>query len=405
MIHIIGAGFSGLTLAWELQKAGFKVTIYEKNLVGGLIQSYRTPTHLRETAANGVLWSPRLEVLAQELNVEFQASQAAAKKRFIFHNQKARRWPLSFSETVKVLAAGFRFVLKKVFAKKQMASHLTLEQWGNRSFGKPFTDVILGAAVRGIFALAPKYLNAKAVLESFKAVTAFKKAKKYKPVTYAPKNGMGELILALKEKLAEKNVVIKSLEILDLKDLNLEKNDVAVIATSAWDAAKLLPQAEGLNQIQSVPVAKVTLVWPEHTPLLEGFGCLFPPVEQFFAAGVLVNSCIFANQGSKPSETWIISQDLEKYSDEQIKQNVLMDRQRLFPNQGQPLECHITRWSKAIPAYDQNLENFLAAYSQTAKVLAKENIYLSGNYLGKIGLAKIYDQNIVLAKKLKVHYG
>lgn len=405
MIHIVGAGFSGLTLAWELQKAGLKVTVYEKNQIGGLIHSHRTPTHLRETAANGVLWSPRLEVLSQELGVEFQSSQASAKKRFIFHNHRPRRWPLSFTETLKVLAAGFKFVLKRIFSKKKISSTLTLEQWGTRSFGKPFTDVILSSAVQGIFALTPKHLNAKAVLESFKAVTAFKKAKKYKPVTYAPKNGMGELILALKQKLDEKNVTIKSQEIHDLKDLTLEKNDVVVIATSAWDACKLVPQAEGLDQIQAVSLTTVTLVWPKESQTLEGFGCLFPPVEHFFAAGVLVNSCIFAHRGPNPSETWIISQDLEKFSDEQIKQHVLMDRQRLFANQGQAFECYITRWPKAIPAYNQQLENFVEAYQQTAKALAKENIYLSGNYLGKIGLSKIYDQNIALAKKLKVHYG
>ena len=405
MIHIVGAGFSGLTLAWELQKAGFKVTVYEKNQIGGLISSHRTATHLRETAANGVLWTPRLEVLSKELGVEFQSSQQEAKKRFIFHNQRPRRWPLTFTETVKVALAAVKFIFKKIFLKQKISSDLTLEQWGTQSFGKPFTDVILSSAVQGIFALTPKHLNAKAVLESFKAVTAFKKAKKYKPVTYAPKNGMGELISALKRKLAEKDVVIKSQEITDLKDLNLEKNDVVVIATSAWDACKLLPQVQGLNQIQPVPLTTVTLVWPKEAQTLEGFGCLFPPVEHCFAAGVLITSCIFSNRGPNPSETWIISQDLEKFSDEQIKQHVLMDRQRLFPNQGQSLEAHIVRWPKAIPAYNQQLENFVEAYKLSAKALAKENIYLSGNYLGKIGLAKIYDQNIALAKKLKVHYG
>lgn len=404
MIHIVGAGFTGLTLAWELQKAGLNVAIYEKNQVGGLIHSHRTPTHMRETAANGVLWNPRLEALAQELGVEFQASQQVAKKRFIFRNQKPRRWPLNFSETLQFAVSGLKLIVVKIFSKKPVATDLTLEQWGIKSFGKPFTDVILNAAVQGIFALTSKQLSAKAVLESFKAVTAFKKAKKYKPVTYAPKNGMGGLIQALQQKLSEKNIMVKNQEIRDLKELTLEKNDVVVIATAAWDASMLVPVA-GLGLIQPVPLATVTLVWPKNVETLQGFGCLFPPVERFFAAGVLMNTCIFGNRGPNPSETWIISQDLQSYSAEQIKIHVMMDRQRLFPHQTQPLECYITQWPKAIPAYNQNLQNFLENYQQTAKALAKKNIYLTGNYLGKIGLAKIYDQNIALAKKLKVHYG
>lgn len=405
MIHIIGAGFSGLTLAWELKKAGFEVIIYEKNQVGGLIQSHRTPTHLRETAANGVLWSPRFEALAKELGVEFQPSEPGAKKRFIFHNDKPRRWPLNFFETIQSLIAGFKFLSKMIFSNNKISPDLTLEQWGIRSFGKPFSDVILSAAVQGIFALAPKYLNAKAVLESFKAVNAFKKAKKFKPVTYAPRNGMGELILALKQRLAEKNVPIQFQEILDLKSLKLVKEDIVVISTSAWDASKLVPHMQALKLIEAVPVTKATLVWAKEEPLLQGFGCLFPPQEHFFTAGVLINACIFSSCGPNPSETWLISHSLEQFSDEQIKQHVLKDRQRFFSQQGQPLECHITRWPKAIPAYNQHLQNFLEIYPQTAEALAKENIYLSGNYLGKIGLSKIYDQNIALAKKLKLHYG
>ena len=93
MIHIIGAGFTGLTLAYELQKAGLKVQLYEKNQVGGLLQTTHSSTHLRESAANGLLWTPRLEQLASELGVDFIASQKASKKRFIFREGRPRRWP------------------------------------------------------------------------------------------------------------------------------------------------------------------------------------------------------------------------------------------------------------------------------------------------------------------------
>ena len=404
MIHVVGAGFSGLTLAWELQKAGLKVKVYEKNQIGGLIQTHRTPTHLRETAANGVLWSPRLEELAKELGVEFQSSQLAAKKRFIFRNQMPRRWPLTAIETVGLVFSGLKFLLLKLITKKTVAPELSLDQWGQKSFGKTFTDIVLSSAVQGIFALAPKHLNAKAVLESFKAVTAFKKAKKYKPVTYAPVEGMGSLIQALKQKLEQNGVIIVSQDVQSIQALKADAQDVVVIATSAWDADKLIP-GQGLANIQAVPLTSVTMVWPKEAQILQGFGCLFPPSEHFFAAGVLVNSCIFSNRGPNPSESWIVSQDLEKLSDEQVKTNILMDRSRLYPTQGEPVVCYITRWPKAIPAYNQDLQNFLQTYPLTAKALAKENIYLAGNYLGKIGLAKIYDQNIALAKKLKVHYG
>ncbi len=395
MIHIIGAGFTGLTLAWELQKAGLSVTLYEKDRIGGLIQTHQSATHLRETAANGLLWTPRLENLAKELEIEFLASQKISSKRFIFRAGEAKRWPLSLSETFFLVSKLAKFV----FTKKKPDPHLSLNDWGIKNFGQKFTDYVLTSAVRGIFALPATKLNAKAVLDSFKAVNEFKKAKKYKPTTYAPKKGMGQLINALKAKLQIVKQDVKS-----LSELSLQDKDVIVIATSAWDAALLLPQTQ-LKNIESVPLISVTLVWPMNTATLSGFGCLFPPSENFFAAGVLVNSCIFTDRGPNPSETWIISQDLKNLTDEQIKKSILADRHRLFANQGEPSEYHITRWPKAIPAYNQQLQRFLSELAETQNSLANKNIYLAGNYLGKIGLAKIYDQNIILAEKLKAKYG
>lgn len=395
MIHIIGAGFTGLTLAWELQKAGLKVTVYEKDQIGGLLQTVITPTHLRETAANGLLWTPRLEKLAQELKVEFLASQKISSKRFIFRDGQPKRWPLYPNETFLLVSR----VVKYLISKKYVDPSLSLSDWGIKNFGQKFTDYVLTAAVRGIFALPAVKLNAKAVLDSFSAVTEFKKAKKYKPKTYAPKKGMGQLIGALKAKLQIVQQDVKS-----LSELSLQDKDAVVIATSAWDAALLLPQTQ-LHKIEPVSLISATLVWPKTTKTLDGFGCLFPPSENFFAAGVLVNSCIFTDRGPYPSETWIISQDPKDLTNDQIKKSLLNDRQRIFSNQDEPIETHITRWPKAIPAYNQQLQQFLSELSETQNVLAEKNIYLAGNYLGKIGLAKIYDQNIVLAEKLKAKYG
>ena len=183
MIHIIGAGFTGLTLAWELQKAGLPVTVYEKDQIGGLLQTVITPTHLRETAANGLLWTPRLEKLAQELKVEFLASQKISSKRYIFRDGQPKRWPLKLNETLLLVSR----VVKYLITKNNVDPSLSLSDWGVKNFGQKFTDYVLTAAVRGIFALPAVKLNAKAVLDSFSAVTEFKKAKKYKPTTYAPK--------------------------------------------------------------------------------------------------------------------------------------------------------------------------------------------------------------------------
>src|SRR4051812_5904277 len=59
-VSIVGAGFSGLTLAYFLVKRGVHVEVFEKeNRVGGLLHTHRSEVGLIETAANGV-WNTAL---------------------------------------------------------------------------------------------------------------------------------------------------------------------------------------------------------------------------------------------------------------------------------------------------------------------------------------------------------
>ncbi len=47
-VHVIGAGVSGLLIAYYLKKAGHKVTVFEKDRAGGKIQTKLTEAGLAE---------------------------------------------------------------------------------------------------------------------------------------------------------------------------------------------------------------------------------------------------------------------------------------------------------------------------------------------------------------------
>ncbi|MCB0412332.1 MAG: NAD(P)/FAD-dependent oxidoreductase, partial [Bdellovibrionales bacterium] len=69
-IRIVGAGFSGLTLAYFLRKKGIEVEIFEKeNQPGGLLHTHRLPEGLVETAANGLLSCELLSTMCEDLGV------------------------------------------------------------------------------------------------------------------------------------------------------------------------------------------------------------------------------------------------------------------------------------------------------------------------------------------------
>jgi oxygen-dependent protoporphyrinogen oxidase len=124
---------------------------------------------------------------------------------------------------------------------------------------------------------------------------------------------------------------------------------------------------------------------------LKGFGCLFPSDQGFRARGVLFNDCIFEGRGPYHSETWIfggaLDPDVMTLDDVELSAVISSDRQRFFERADQPAGTHITRWNNALPHYSIELERIL-----TRLPPPPQNIALTGNYLGRIGLAKILER-------------
>src|SRR5207249_7513638 len=71
-VAIIGAGITGLTAAFYLQRKGIPVTIYEASAqVGGVIQSLRQNGYLAEFGPNTILeTSPKISQLVRDAELE-----------------------------------------------------------------------------------------------------------------------------------------------------------------------------------------------------------------------------------------------------------------------------------------------------------------------------------------------
>jgi oxygen-dependent protoporphyrinogen oxidase len=91
--------------------------------------------------------------------------------------------------------------------------------------------------------------------------------------------------------------------------------------------------------------------------------------------------------------------DIAAVPDDEILRRIVHDRQRLGRDDSAPLDYKIQRWTRALPHYTcawaRHLEN----------IQDDPPIYLHGNYLGEIGLSRIYARSIRLADKLKAHHG
>src|ERR1051325_8770518 len=91
-VAIIGAGITGLTAAFRLQRENIPVTVYEASpRVGGPMQTIRRDGYLAECGPNSILeTSPLVSNLVKDVGLESRRvyGNPAAKKRFIVRGGK-----------------------------------------------------------------------------------------------------------------------------------------------------------------------------------------------------------------------------------------------------------------------------------------------------------------------------
>lgn len=388
-ITVVGAGFSGLTTAYLLTKAGREVRIVEKTArAGGLIRTTRTEYGLVETAANGILNSARLEAMCADIGVPLLRVRPDARKRFIYRD-KPRQLPLSLAEALRIPVG-----LIANSANLRPQPFETIAAWGARVPGKGATEFLLSPALGGIYAGDPNRLSARLIFGRANLpahLQTYRPQKARARGTVAPPNGMQQLIDGLVNFLRDKGVTISFSEV-----LSANGNDPTVVCLSATAAAEYLASAspdlaQELARVEMLSLLTATCFFDKDAASLKGFGCLFPQVQSFRARGVLFNDCIFEGRGPAHSETWIfggaLDRDVVNLNDEELIRTILADRARFYRQEDRPLAVHIKRWPNALPHYSVELERTLVKLPQPPP-----NIALVGNYLGRIGLAKIFER-------------
>lgn len=395
-VRIVGAGFSGLTLAYFLTKEGVPCEVFEAtSRIGGFLQTQKTPWGLIEPAANGVLNTRLFETLCEDLGIVLAKRRSNARRRYVYRGHP-RRWPLTVLET---LGFAIRFVSAWLRGQKSPRSGETVSAWGHRVGGRPFTEWLLVPALQGIYAGDPDRLSAGLLLGPWmERKSGGESAQPRLRGTVAPQKGMYEIIAALERWLESAGVSIHKVTELTAEQVAKSEQPI-VLATSGWRASELCPQ---LPTPETLPLVSVTLFYEGPAPLA-GFGCLFPRGEGFQSLGVLMNSEIFEgrSQVGTHSETWILGgatdRNLIECDDEEILRRVVEDRRHLNPKSlSTEIKHHrITRWPRALPHYTVEWENKLST------VHRPPHLYWTGNFLGGIGLSRILERNRNLAKEIK----
>ena len=396
-ITVVGAGFSGLTTAYFLTKNGFKVRLLEKSdRAGGLIRTIRTEHGLVETAANGLLSSARAEAMCADIGVPLIVTLREGRRRVIYRG-RPRQVPLTFGDML--VASGHAAANLAKFSPRPFES---IGNWSRRVLGNGATNYLLSPALGGIYAGDPDQLSASLIFGKARLpdhLDTTKPAKGKLHGTVAPPNGMQQLIDGLVDYLRKHGVEF----VLNYDD-QPEVAPQTIICLSAAAAAKYLepvaPEvSQALSQIEMLSIATVTCFYPPDAATLRGFGCLFPRDQGFRARGVLFNDYIFEGRGPAHAESWIfggaLDADVVNLTDEEFAQTIAVERERFYRRRDETLEMRVTRWPNALPHYTIELERML-----TTLPPPPPNIHLVGNYLGRIGLAKILERSAFVAEQV-----
>lgn len=422
MIVIIGAGISGLTLAYHLQKLKKEFVLVEKSAsVGGYIKTASVAGYQLELGPNSLLADADLLNFLAELGLENELIEAneVSKSRFIFKDGRYRSLP---SDPFGILFTNFfsfqtkLAIVQEYFKKPKRVENESLATFFRRRFNAEIVDYALDPFVSGIYAgdveklaIEATFPNLKryelengsvlkGLIKNTKGVTR-KKSLSFKFGMQAFPDTIQHLISPQHLLL---NTEIKSIArkegkwmVKTSKDLGIEAMKI-VIATPASKAAEILYpnfNLEGIAAIRYAPMAVVHTVYKKADMAhpLNGFGGLNPLVEKQFSLGSIWTSSLFDGR-CKPDEvmfTSFIGGDKQKHKlvenePWQIKMKVHQELCRNYKiTTEEPQFQHIYQWEKALPQYESSI---FEAWKEV-ELLEKENIFICANWKDGVSLS------------------
>ena len=432
---IIGAGLTGLTLAFYLKKYGLNIKVVEKNTrSGGVIRTYKEQGFIYETGPNsGVLSTPEAAELFEDLSdtCGIEIADEKANDRWILKNSKWESLPAGLIPAIKTPLFSLKDklnILAEPFRAKGSDPHESVADLVRRRLGESFLDYAVDPFISGIYAgdpeklvtkyALPKLYNLEQIYGSF-IKGAYKKRmegrsereQKATRKVFSAENGLQSMISALEKKIGISDIILNSENIhVDVNQrpfkVNFEKNGIAisleaerVITTSgAYSLTNMLPDIDGkllkpVSTLKYAKVAQVILGYKDWKGIaLNSFGGLIPAKEKRNILGVLFMSSIFKNRA--PESGALISvfiggermPQIVDLKDEQIIEITEKEIDDLLGLNGEKADLiRVVRYAKAIPQYESSTKE---RYEAIDKIENRyEGLILAGNIRDGIGMA------------------
>jgi len=432
-VAVLGAGITGLTAAWHLQRARIPVVVFEASArVGGVIGAVRSEGWLHETGPNSLLEGSVAVsdlIAATGLSGRRLYAAPAAKNRYIVRGGALVAMPGSpgaflgtrlFSWRAKLNLLGEPFRGRPAAGREE-----SVEEFVRRRLGREFLDYAVDPLVGGIYAGDPGRLSVRHAFPKLYALerehgSLIRGAIRRRDTSGGPRgrilsfpDGLEELPRALARPLGaalRRNCAVQTVrrralhwEIFseDAGESRAEKFSAVISALPPDALARVrfeaVPAARRLADLPAMEQSPVVSVFAgfrrgDVTHSLDGFGLLVPWVEKRRILGTLFSSTLFpgrAPEGHVALTTFVggaRQPELAQLGDDALLFLVRNELEGLLGISDAPVWTHVCRWPRAIPQYTMEFGAREAAYA--AIEAEAPGLFIGGN--GRDGISLSY---------------
>lgn len=441
-VLVVGAGISGLALAFRLRRNGVDARLLDAgDEPGGNLKSERVETEagewLLDLGPNS--WSDHLGALTSlvsdaGLDAEVLEPRSDPSRRFLYLDGALTELP---SKPPRLLLSGvlpwtakLRLLAEPlVRARAPDAPEETLAAFCDRRLGRAVRERLLTPFVGGIYAGDPERLGAASAFPKLVELerehgSLLRGARRAGPPTRRPppcnfRGGMATLARGLADALGPHHHAGAPVrELVPAEDgweavtpAGRHRTRHLVLATPAHVTSELLrphlPEvADELAAIRYAPmvVVHVGLDRSGAGALPEGFGFLVPRGEGVRILGAVRASGLFAGRAPKGFEQLAVfvggelDPDAALLDDAGVRDIVVRDLRTTLGTTAEPELFRVTRWPRAIPQYEVGHLDRLARID--ADVARRPRLSLLGNWKGGISLPQCVQSAEDLARRL-----
>jgi oxygen-dependent protoporphyrinogen oxidase len=415
-VVIIGGGIAGLACAYELHKAGWPVTVVEKDKLGGVIRTERHGDLLIEGGPDSfIVQKPAAKELCEELGLGDRLIPTRSRKVHVWSEGRLHEMPEGLFLTVPTKIGPFlKSELISTWGKMRMGLDLVLprgpeledESIGSfvrRRLGREALEKLAEPIMAGIYVASADELSLRSTFPRFADMerehrSLIKALRKIPPSgNLSPfltlRGGLSELVEKLLAAMPSVRFVTGEATTIEagavrVGDTLLEADQV-VLAIPATAARKLWPDAP---EVRYVTTSTISLCYPKFGDF-QGTGFVIPRTEnrKILACSWTTNKF----EGRSPEDRFLVrcfvkgeASDPEGFAKEEMR--------AMLGAPAEPLFSRVFTWRERNPVYEVGHERKIAA----AEAKLPPWLHLAGSGFHGAGLPDCIKDGRAVAKRI-----